>query len=76
MKQPVFLVERGQPVREQWVNLAGARVCDPQQFPNFKTLQSNPNTFRLAKLLRVTDPRSVKSKLTHYRPRVGLQASR
>jgi hypothetical protein len=38
--------------------VAGARVCDPQQFPNFKQSRIRFENHELAKSLRVTDPRS------------------
>ena len=36
----------------------GARLYEPQQCPKFKTRKSLKHSFRLAVLLRVTDPRS------------------
>ena len=35
-------------------------LCEPEQRPNFKTLQFFSHAFCLAKLLRVADPRSAR----------------
>ncbi len=44
-------------------------ACDPQQREILKTVTVNSDAFWLAKLLRVTDPRS--AKIAHYRHFIG-----
>jgi len=50
-------------------HFSGARVCDPQQRPNFKPAQYSSAAFWLTKLLRVADSRSTRIPLGLHHPR-------